>query len=188
MKRRADDGVDADASLKARSERAVRETLERKRSKARKDADDDASANRATDVNGDKGTTATFPGGMMTFPGRGVDEVARRLNVPLPFRRVTEDETGAADGVGACGAEAKTNADASDVEEDEWDDVDDYDYGAYVPDVELEETVKLEETRDPKAVEEANVGRRKKKVRRLNDEERTALLATHHAHVLCLVA
>lgn len=28
MKRRADDGVDADASLKARSERAVRETLE----------------------------------------------------------------------------------------------------------------------------------------------------------------
>ena len=189
MKRRADDETDADASLKARSERAVRETLERKRSKARKEADDDASANRATDVNGDKGTTATFPGGMMTFPGRGVDEVARRLNVPLPFRRVTEDETGAADGVvGACGAEAKTNADASDVEEDEWDDVDEYDYGAYVPDVELEETVKLEETRDPKAVEEANVGRRKKKVRRLNDEERTALLATHHAHVLCLVA
>ena len=188
MKRRADDETDADASLKARSERAVRETLERKRSKARKDADDGASANRATDVNGDKGTTATFPGGMMTFPGRGVDEVARRLNVPLPFRRMTEDETGAADGVGACGAEAKTNADASDVEEDEWDDVDEYDYGAYVPDVELEETVKLEETRDPKAVEEANVGRRKKKVRRLNDEERTALLATHHAHVLCLVA
>ena len=188
MKRRADDETGADASLKARSERAVRETLERKRSKARKEADDDASANRATDVNGDKGTTATFPGGMMTFPGRGVDEVARRLNVPLPFRRMTEDETGAADGVGACGAEAKTNADASDVEEDEWDDVDEYDYGAYVPDVELEETVKLEETRDPKAVEEANVGRRKKKVRRLNDEERTALLATHHAHVLCLVA
>lgn len=194
MKRRADDGVDADASLKARSERAVRETLERKRSKARKDAfDDDANRASTTGVNGDKGTKTTtkttFSDGMMTFPGRGVDEVARALNVPLPFRRVSTGEGGAVDGVGACGAEAKTNADASDVEEDEWDDVDEYDYGAYVPDVEVEEAVKLEETRElSKAVEEANVGRRKKKVRRLNDEERTALLSTHHAHVLCLVA
>ena len=80
--------------------------------------------------------------------GRTAREIAATLGVSLPFDHREGDSSAAAaadDGVGACGAEAKTRADES---EEEWNDVEDgrrRDYGACVPDVEPEERVTLEE-------------------------------------------
>ena len=121
-------------------------------------------------------------------------EIAATLGVSLPFDHREGDSSSSAaadDGVGACGAEAKTRADES---EEEWNDVEDgrrRDYGACVPDVEPEERVTLEEdpaetTTTTKAKKSKTAAR--KKSRRLTDEERANLLATHHTHVMCVFA
>ena len=187
-----DDDARDDASLRARSRAAVRATVAKRR---RRDDGGNPTSVEIFGVDGrgvDASTRGDDDASRANAPrGRSAREIAATLGVSLPFDHRDDSSALAAsdDDVGACGAEAKTRADES---EEEWDDVDDErDYGAYVPDVEPEERVTLEE--DPTETTTTTTAAKskaktRKKSRRLTDEERTNLLATHHAHVMCLFA
>ena len=185
-----DDGDGDDASLRARSRRGVRATVAKRR---RMDDSIDPSS-LGVDVASASPSSARGGDASRAPRGRTAREIAATLGVSLPFDHREGDSAAAAaadDGVGACGAEAKTRADES---EEEWNDVEDgrrRDYGACVPDVEPEERVTLEEdpaetTTTTKAKKSKTAAR--KKSRRLTDEERANLLATHHTHVMCVFA
>ena len=180
----------ADAtSLRSSSKRAVEATLEKREKRRRRDDD------KAQLAEGNATTTARArvnddAEARRTIPGRSAASIAAQLGVALPFARGDGSTAATDDDVGACGVDAKTNAESS---EEEWDDVDDErDYGAYVPDVEPEERVGLEDAPEnagrASGGGDASTTKKKKKSRRLSDDERRNLLETHHTHVLCLVA
>ena len=188
--RDADAARRADAtSLRSSSKRAVEATLEKREKRRRRDDD------KAQLAEGNATTTARArvnddAEARRTIPGRSAASIAAQLGVALPFARGDGSTAATDDDVGACGVDAKTNAESS---EEEWDDVDDErDYGAYVPDVEPEERVGLEDAPEnagrASGGGDASTTKKKKKSRRLSDDERRNLLETHHTHVMCLVA